>query len=513
MTRPNILWIMTDQFHADCIGAFGLRQVQTPNLNRLVQSGIACRQAYCNNPICGPSRACFLTGQYAHTHGLQGNDNAMYDGPCQTNVAALFRRAGWRTGMVGKAHLPRRWIDEGFEHVRYCDLCDADPRDPLTCHYFAHLAERGLAHLYEEGSPRPGIRGQFDGSAPAQLPYEHSIERWTGDEALAFLATDDPRPFFLKLSFQRPHEPLRPTREHFERYDPASLTLPDSAVDWFERRFAGKPSFMIERLTAGSQYPLASDTRGQLQRALASYYALISCIDDEIGRVLDQLEASGQFANTVVVFNADHGDFAGDHGLMLKNLGIYDSIHRIPFVWHLPGGPRGVERQHLVESVDMLPTLCRLAGLEIPDGIDGHDLSALLRNDAPGATQICCEWSWGTDPRAHRITALIDARWRLVWYGTARGGELYDRVADPGELDNRWHDPELATTRCDLLGRMLDHVSGYHSPLIVPDDRRLAALNRYLPAVRLQRGGNDWSLLEPALMQPVPIPATSFTPE
>jgi arylsulfatase len=513
-TPRNVLWLMADQWHADALACCG-SQVRTPNLDALAADGVLFERAYAVNPICGPSRASFLTGQYCHTHGLQGNTNALFSGECPTNLGAAFRRAGWRTGLTGKAHLPRQWIEDGFEFIRYTDLCDADPADPETCHYFRHLCELGLEGWYEEGSPRPGSVGENDGSAPADLPYAHSIERFTGDETLRFLraGAGDHRPFFVTMSFQRPHAPMRPAPEHFDRYDPDTIELPPSAVDWLERRFAGKPAWMAERLD-GSGYPWAHGEQG-LRRLIASYYCLIEAIDEEIGRVIAELKDRGLYANTVICFNADHGDFNGDHGLFHKNLGIYESIQRIPFILRLPDGPRGVRRRQLIESIDMHPTLCEACGIAVPEGVEGRSLLPIVYRDEPGRDECLCEYAWRFEGRPWRFNALRTDRWRLVYHGLGHGGELYDHTSDPGEITNLWHDPAHAEIRFELLQRLFDRVNDYRSPLDMDDDRRLAHAERYLPVTRLHKQGNDWPTLKAAIEARVPnrgeVPAQLVT--
>ena len=209
----------------------------------------------------------------------------------------------------------------------------------------------------------------LDGSGPARLPYEHSNERYTGRETLRFLdERDDSRPFFIHMSFQRPHAPIAPAAEHFDMYNPDDMVLPDSAVDWFENAFAGKPEFQRKLLEGGNTYPLADANPARLKRCLASYYALITAIDSEIGRVLNRLDEMGELDNTVVFYTADHGDFAGDHGLFHKNFGIYESIQRVPFLLSWPGGPQGATSDELVESVDWYPTLCALCDVPMPRG-------------------------------------------------------------------------------------------------------------------------------------------------
>ncbi|MDE2724996.1 MAG: sulfatase-like hydrolase/transferase [Gemmatimonadota bacterium] len=294
--RPNVLWLMSDQHNANCTGFAAHPNVRTPNMDRIADEGVVFTRAFCNNPICSPSRICFMTGQYCHTHRMFGNDHSEIPEANPNTLACQFRRYGYQTAVIGKAHMVRRWDEDGFERIRYTDLCDATHLDPTETHYFKYLEDLGLSDFYEEGSARPGQQYTMDGSAPAKLPYQHSIEHYTGNESLAFLKErDDERPFFLHMSFQRPHAPIAPAAEHFDMYNPDEMVLPDSAVDYFERRFAGKPEFMQKRLADGCGYPLADPNSDRLKRCLASYYALITAIDSEIGRVLDYLDEVGEF--------------------------------------------------------------------------------------------------------------------------------------------------------------------------------------------------------------------------
>ncbi|MBS3764121.1 MAG: sulfatase-like hydrolase/transferase [Planctomycetes bacterium] len=491
MSPPNVLWIMTDQFNANCMSFLG-SQCRTPNLDRLADEGVCFERAYANNHICAPSRACFWSGQYLHTHGLQGNYTTLYPENNPDAMPALFRRNGYRTALVGKAHMPRLWSEEGFERRRYTDLIDALPSDPTTCHYFQYLDERGLAGWYEEGSARPGAPRPDDGSQPSHLPYEHSIEHFTGEQTLQFLedGRDDDRPFFIHMSFQRPHGPIRPAPEHFGLYDPNEIELPASAADWFERGFATKPEFMQKALEGGCGYPLADSNPGPLRRVLASYYALIYCIDMEIGRVLDWLRENGEYDNTIVVFTADHGDFAGEHGLFHKNFGIYESIHRIPFLLRMPDGPTGERREGIIESIDMYPTLCELAGLNTPDAVEGESLVPVLRDEGGGKSEALCEWSWGGP--VSRINALRTDRYRLVYYSHEIGGELYDHQDDSGEMVNRWGDPDYEDVRRELTERLFDRVNEYRATLEMSDDGKLRRRHRYQPSRLVQFGCVDW---------------------
>lgn len=490
--RPNVLWLMSDQHNANCTGYAGHPNVRTPNLDRIAARGVHFRQAFANNPICAPSRISFITGQYIHSHGMVGNNLAEYPESNNETLACQFRRYGYQTGLFGKAHMVRKWDEAGFETIRYTDLCDALRTDPQSTHYFRYLDDLGLADYYEEGTPKPGQEYTMDGSAPATLPYKHSIEHYTGEETLRFLRDrDTSRPFFAFMSFQRPHSPIAPAAEHYHMYDPENIVLPDNAFDFLENRLAGKPTFMREIIESGREYPLATTDRQRLKRCLASYFALISVIDGEIGRVLDWLEKTGELENTVIVYTADHGDFAGEHGLFHKNLGIYDSIHRIPFLLSWPGGPQGKVCDELIEAVDLFPTLSDLCRVPLPEICEGESVAPVATGQAPGKDAAFCEWDCPDLNR--RVGAIRTRRYRLVFYGGPEGGELYDHQSDPGETRNVYNDPDYAATRQNLTDRLLAFTMGYATRLSIADDRKKREEHRYAPTPLLHKHKRYWS--------------------
>ncbi len=494
--RPNVLWLMSDQHNANCTGYAGNPDVKTPALDRIAAGGVNFSNGFANNPICSPSRICFMTGQYMHTHRMFGNNHAEYSKPNPDTLGCLFRRYGYQTALIGKSHMVRRWDADGFEHIRYTDLCDALRTRPETTHYFQYLTDRGLADGYEEGSAKPGQEYMDDGSGPSRLPYEHSIERYTGRETLKFLENrDESRPFFLHMSFQRPHAPIAPAREFYDLYDPDRLTLPDSAFDWLKNRFAGHPGFMADKLNAGCEYPLAS-TEARLRRCIASYYGLISAIDQEIGGVLDYLESVGELENTIVFYTADHGDFAGEHGLFHKNFGLFDSIQKIPFLLKWPGGPAGVTCDRLVESVDLYPTLCELCDVPLPEGRDGMSLAAVEKGECD-RDAVFCEWQ-NFDREPARLSSIRTREFRLVCQTGQAEGELYDHRTDPGETENRWNDPQYAAIRFELLQRLLEFTLQYSAETDVPGDRKLDRLERDTPKGLLHKGKIYWSTLQKA---------------
>jgi arylsulfatase A-like enzyme len=380
-----------------------------------------------------------------------------FSGTADHNLAQYFREAGYHTALIGKAHLPGQWVRDGFEYHRFCDVSDAGPDDPRSIAYFDYLVGQGLADNYDLGalpSEHPGGNMRAFTSA---LPLAHSVETWTGNEGVRFLQDRDPnRPFFLQLSFQRPHDPYAPSEESLGMYNPADLELPVSAQEIYEKEFQGKPLFQrewVQGRTGG--YPYVPQDEADLRRQLAHYYTLISVIDEQIGRVLATLREQGIENDTIVVYHADHGDFAGEHGLMLKNLGIYEAIHRIPFILRYPGGPSGQRQNGMVESVDLFPTLCHLAGLNIPGGLDGKVIAG---PDASFSDLIVCEWDWYSEPQS-RVAAVRSQTHRLVYYRDApEDGELYDLVNDPEEVNNLYSQPSVQPLREALTRHLLNHL-------------------------------------------------------
>ena len=492
--RPNVLWLMSDQHNAACMGHAG-RNVRTPSLDALAETGVRFTHGYCNNPICAPSRISFMTGQYCHTHRHIGNNLYHYPQRNPNTLAAVARRHGYQTALVGKAHMVGEWDREGFEHLRYCDLTDADRLDPLTGHYYKYLHDHGIADLYDLGTLPPDHAGRGSHWFVSPIPHEHSIEVWTGNETLGFLeGRDRRRPFFAQMTFQRPHAPLSPSPERADMYAPEDIDIPASACDLFERRFETKPEWQRRRVEGHGGYPYVSADEDELRKQLTHYYALISIIDEEIGRVIDHLRETGDLGNTVICYVADHGDFAGDHGLVQKNLGIYESIHRIPYLLSYPGCPAGAVVDEIVESVDLYPTLCQLMDVEPPDCLDGQSLIPTIEEGAPGKEAAICEWSW-MHPST-MVHAIRTRDFRLVYYGSDIEGELYDHRTDPDELVNLYSDPDYQAARLELLEQLFDKVMQYEKRSSMQRDREEDHRTRNSMTTLIHKGGRKWSDIE-----------------
>ncbi len=493
--KPNILWLMSDQHNANCMGAAGHPDVRTPNLDRIAHSGVQFNRAYCNNPVCGPSRCSFLSGQYVRSHGIAGNYNRDVESSGSPNLARLFQQNGYETALIGKAHLPWQWLKEGFGFIRFSDLCDAQFNDPTSCHYFKDLIDAGLADKYDHGTFFPGDPRYGDRAFISELPEEFSLEAWTGRKAVEFLdQRDRQKPFFLNVSFQRPHNPYSPPAERADEYDASALHLPDNACDYLERGFAGKPQFQQEYMAGkkGMGYPFRSHDRKELRVQMAAHFTLITMIDEAIGEILKSLESHGELDNTIIAYVADHGDFAGEHGLMSKNLGIYESIHRIPFLLSGPGVTKDVVRDTIVESVDLYPTLVELAGLTCESGVDGVSRTKEITTGKGGLDSTICEWEF-VSPQ-NNVHAIRNDHYRFVYYDTfPDDGELYDCQADPGELNNLFQDVRYQAVRNKFIKQLEEYRVGVKRVYRWSEDAPKTAKTKYQASVRIQKFGAKWS--------------------
>lgn len=489
MKRPNIIFFMADQHNSNSMGCAGHPNVKTPALDWIAQNGVRFTNAYCNNPICAPSRLSFVSGQYPHTHRFLGNNNFDANDSNPNTIGALLRRYGYQTAQIGKAHMIKKWDEEAYEHIRYCDLCDADRNDPTTNHYFRYLVDHGVADMYEDGALPSSHEYNKKQSAIAALPYKHSNEHWTGQESLDFLKKrDQGRPFFLHMSFERPHPNWMPAAEHANLYNPDEIQLAEDYIDWWERQWQGRPAFITDFMKGAMA---KFENQEALKKALASHFALVTVIDSEIGKIIDFLSEIDELDNTVIVYSADHGDFAGDHGVINKNIGIYESIHKIPFLVKYPNSPSNITSNAIIESVDLLPTICELANVPIPEGIDGCSIIPAVEGKSNGKQFAICEWDFPEPQR--RVNAIRTQRYRLVYYSHSLGGELYDHERDPYELYNLWDNPEYQKVRMELQELLFDQVNMYARKSDFDGDALKSVKERYSPTSLIHQQCAKWS--------------------
>jgi arylsulfatase len=457
--RPNILLICTDQQRYDAVGAYGNDQVRTPYLDRLAADGVLFENCYVQNPVCSPSRASLMTSRYPHAHGLWANGVQL---PAQEQFfTKVLADDGYDCGLVGKLHLaackdgrmePR--LDDGFRVFRWAH----DPYPGSSENQYHRWLKTAFPDLYAEARDRG-----FD-----DLPTEAHYSRWIGNETIDFLreSRDRSKPFCFVANFFDPHHGFGAPKEYLERYRAEDLPRPLTR----EGELDGKPPILTEASKesyAGHARGYLSYSEDELQQVKAAYWAMVSLVDDEVGRILAALEEEGLADNTIVVFTSDHGEMLGDHQLMLKGPMMYEGAVRVPLIVRWPGElPAGERRTELVQWIDLAPTFLEAAGAPaLPRG-QGTSLLPLARGSAEAVTRgwALCEYRNSGHPYepAVHTTMLRTDHWKMVVYhgmpatDRDRTGELYDLSKDPHELDNLWDHPDHASVRLQLQEMLLD---------------------------------------------------------
>ena len=497
----KILFITTDQQRYDALGCNGGKIARTPVVDRLAAAGMNYRRAHNQNVVCMPARSTMITGQYVRTHGVFANGVPLP--PDAPSVAAWLReKAGYRTALLGKAHFEPaldpgfRWFENrmaregstgpyrGFEHLELAMHGYAFGRFHYDRWLEAHFPgeEKGYYRLFTRAGMND--KGGGDTRAPQvarnPIPREHYHTDWVAERTIAWLdslAPDDD--WFVWMSFPDPHHPWDPPAEAVRRVPWRELDLPpghpgshEKAVtilsqkphhwlDWYEGRF--------NNIEGGPQYFVPCRmTHDQVREINALVHVENELIDEACGRVLARIAERGWDAETDVVFTTDHGELQGDFGLMFKGPYHTDALMRLPLVWR-PAPSAGVAPASIDEpvgQVDLAPTFCRIAGVPIPDWMQGSPLPV-----APGSgrERVLTEW----DSQFHHVDMHLRSIHRDGFTCTAyeRGvmyegteGELYDVREDPHQWRNLWDDPGYRKLRSDLLADLYDHLPPERTP-------------------------------------------------
>ena len=420
--KMNVLIVQADQWRAQACGYAGNSAVRTPRLDGLAAESLNCRMAVSGVPVCTPARASLLTGRYPHRHGLFLNDAPL--NPDLPSLGKVFAAAGYRTAWVGKWHV------DG--HGRHAFI----PRERR--HGFEYFKALECTHEYQKSQ-------YYDNDDP-------TLKLWPGydafaqtDDLLGWLRQETHRPFLAVLAWGPPHSPYdRAPAEFNARYDPATLPVTPNVL------------------------PQKAD---YVRKALAGYYANCSALDTALGRVLDELERTGLGRDTLVLFMSDHGDMLGSYDLWDKQFPWEDSI-RVPMLLRAPGLLRAGVSDVLIDQPDILPTLCRLLDLPIPEGVQGRDLAGHLRagtvpeNDSALLAAYHQFGNWPLIAAHLKLPELFQARefrgLRTIRYTYCEDRQgpwlLYDNHADPLQQHNlaasAAHQPLRATLAGQLRQRM-----------------------------------------------------------
>lgn len=424
--RPNVLFISVDDMNTD-LGVYGSPVVKSPNIDRLAARGVRFERAYCQYPFCSPSRSSVLTGlRPDRTRVFDLYYHFRTELPTVVTLPQLFMRNGYVASRVGKV----------YHYGNPDDIGTSGLDDPPSWQEVVNPAGIDKTALESDVINLTPAKKAL-GSAVAYLadPRGKDEEHTDGKvatEAIRMLEKHRGQPFFLAVGFYRPHCPYIAPQAHFDAYPLDRISLPEEPEP---ARLLPAPA-----LQSTKPWPYFGMTREQLREAKRSYYAAISFVDAQIGRVLDALDRLDLRRNTVVVFWSDHGYHLGEHGLWHKK-SLFEESARVPLIVALPDGRgAGAVIRRTVELIDLYPTLAELAGLVPPADLDGASLRPLLENsqhrwDRPAFTQVHLGSFGGRSVRTER--------WRYTeWDEGGRGVELYDHDADPRERVNLAASPD-----------------------------------------------------------------------
>ena len=432
--RPNVLLITADDLNND-MGTYGHPIAKTPHLDRLAARGVRFDRAYNQFPLCNPSRASFMTGLRPDTvrvYDLQTRFRTNI--PDVVTLPQMFQRNGYVSARVGKI----------YHYGNPGEIGTSGLDDPPSWDHFVN--PRGV-DKDEELQLTNFTPGRGLGSALAfyasPAPDDQHTDGKVASETIALLEKYKERPFFIAAGFYRPHCPFIAPAKYFDQYPldrvpaPAQLS-PEQLAQYPAAAFFTTPQNW--GLTVANQ-----------RETIRAYYASISFMDAQVGRVLDALDRLGLASNTVVVFMSDHGYNLGDHGQWMKQ-SLFERSARAPFLMAGPGVTARGGSAGIVEYLDLYPTLAQLAGVAPPPALEGRSLAPLLTNtraawNHPAVTQV----RRGAAANAYMGYSVRTERWRYTeWDQRARGMELYDETADPAELHNLAADPQHAATLAQM---------------------------------------------------------------
>jgi arylsulfatase A-like enzyme len=450
--RPNVVFLIADELRADAVHCIDGEPIETPHMDRLAEQGSLFSHSYVQHPVCSPSRVSFMTGWYPHTRGHRTLTHLLR--PHEPSLLKYLRSAGYHVEWNGKNDL---LAAESFPDS-VSSRCTKRASRPLWPNNPWPPEHRHFKSFYF------GCRGE--------APYEDNDSVWV-HEGIRFLQSSPPEPFFLYLPLVVPHPPYTVEEPYFSMYDRSKVTAP------LPPQLDDKPHFMGE---IRQSYGINRLSEADLREIVATYWGMVSRLDDLVGELMAALESSPLRENTVVVVTSDHGDYVGDYGLTEKWwTGFQDCIMRVPLIIRLPGEAGGRRIDALTESIDVFATIMQLAGLEPQHTHFGLTLLPLMRGEtaehrsavfADGghvpSEKHTAEAIWPKDTIYYEKTRLQHddpttlAKAAMIrtegWKYVARlvgKEELYDLQADPDELVNRIDDERLGDVVVELRDRLL----------------------------------------------------------
>ncbi|MGN1343483.1 MAG: arylsulfatase [Traorella sp.] len=438
MEQANILLLVCDQFRGDCLSFLNHPDVKTPYLDTLASKGVCFEKAYSSCPSCIPARAALFTGMSQAHHGRVGYEDGI-DWNYSHMLAQEMRDGGYQTYCVGKMHVHPARKNCGFEGLRLHDGYLGYYRSSKIS-YYQHQAVTDDYWYYlrnQLGMQADFAAGGVECNSWVTHPwiYEERLHptNWVVDESIRFLETRDrTRPFFLMSSFVRPHQPFDAPASYYNMYKGKALT-PPAKGDWDDIEKTKQNGYIKDSIYGCNDEVNCHD-------AMAGYYASITHVDHQIGRLLTALKESGDEKNTVVIFVSDHGELLFDHHLYRKVFAYEGSSH-VPLIIS-PGKNvcpiQPFKSQTLVELRDIMPTILDFANLEIPETVDGFSLVNEIKGQEKNNREyLHGEHSFHSKLSSHFIVTPTD---KFVWYSETGKEQYFDLEKDPQETHNAIHD-------------------------------------------------------------------------
>ncbi len=422
--QPNILIIQADQHRADCIGAYGNTDIQTPHIDALAADGVRYANSFCPYPVCTPSRYSFLSGLYVRQH-LGGSNHCTLPAGLST-FPQILRAAGYRTKAVGKMHLTPTYADVGFDELILAEQNGVGRYDDDYHRWLREKGQGNFADLVDQEREyrdhAPAEYWEHVGALESDLEEEHHSTTWIAERAIEEVQSWQGGCHMLMASFIKPHHPFDPPAPWSQMYDPGALgLLPGYATEPLPQDIAFSDGY----------FRYGEMTESKIRRAMAYYYATISQIDHHVGRMTSLLKAKDLYDNTLILYNSDHGDYMGYHHLLLKGNHMYEPLIRVPLIVKYPGQQQaGTLCDALVNTIDCAPTLLKQADCEVPAVMPGLDLAA-----TPQRALLFAESGRG---RSYMVRSQTH---KLLFCKDDAHSQYFDLASDPYEQHNLYRDP------------------------------------------------------------------------
>jgi arylsulfatase len=453
-SRPNIVFVITDQQRFDTIAAGGAEWMYTPVLDRMSREGVRFSRMYCTSPSCSPSRASLFTGVYPHTNGVYRNDE-----PWPFSWVQLLAESGYRCVNVGKMHTSPFEDSFGF-HERH--VVENKDRATKRLPYFMDQWDKALSIRGFEKPSRITYRKRPDyaermGAFEWELPTDLHSDNFVSNLACTWLQScSTEEPFFLQIGIPGPHPPYDPTPEALSIYEDRIIPSPIRDDGPLPKPIQALRQSHLDVDHDGIVH-LENPTKEQLMRQRKHYFANVSMIDEAMERLLEALQDKGVLDDTIVIFTSDHGDSLNDHGLSQK-WSMYEHSVRVPAIVWSPGRiPGGRVVEDLTALFDFAPTILELAEAEVPEWMEAESLVPYFGKEQPKGRQYV--FSEHAGDRIFNGTAFMtmvrDDQYKLVHFAET-DGQLFDLSADPEERVNLWGNPKYEKKQSEMLNAILD---------------------------------------------------------